>query len=141
MAEKLEVNVNLIDDKVKFSGTARNLNPVTFDYNEPLGTGIGYTGLEMLMLSLSACSGTAVAVVLRKMQKKIQSLQVTATGIRNEQLPFALKEINLKFMICSDAGSDEIQKAVTLAEESYCPVWAMLKGSLKIDAGFECRGI
>jgi len=141
MGEKLEVSVNLIDEKVKFSGITRNLNPVTFDYNEPLGTGLGYTGLEMLMLSLSACSGTAVAVVLRRMQKNIKSLQVVATGIRNEQLPFALKEINLKFMICSDASSDEIQKAIKLAEESYCPVWAMLKGSVKIEAGFECGGI
>jgi len=36
-------------------------------------------------------------------------------------------------------SSAEIQKAVKLAEESYCPVWVMLKGNVKIEAGFECR--
>ena len=65
MAEQLEVTVNLSNQKVQFTGVSRSNPPITFDYDPPLGDGQGYTGLEMLLMSLAACSGTSIVALLR----------------------------------------------------------------------------
>ncbi len=130
---KLETNVTLVNDKVRFSGTTRNIPDVFMDYFPPVGDGEGYTGLEMLLLSLSGCSATAIAVLLRKMNKNVGGLAVHATGTRQETAPFAFTRIDLEYTLTSsDATSDDLQKVIRLAETNMCPVWAMLKGNVEI---------
>lgn len=137
MAEQLEVSVRLMNDKVQFSGNARSNPAVAFDYQPPLGDGQGYTGLEMLLMSFAACSGTAMAVLLRKSKKHITGLEVNATGIRKAQPPFSFEKITVEFVVNSrDAEDSDIQKALQLSEESMCPVWAMIKNNVEIEARF-----
>ena len=103
------------------------------DYFPPAGNGEGYTGLEMLLLTLSGCSATAVTVMLRKMNKTVSDLQVNATGIRQETAPFAFSSITLNFILTSpDSEIEDLEKAIHLAETSVCPVWAMLRGNVEI---------
>ncbi|MGE5458709.1 MAG: OsmC family protein [Methanococcaceae archaeon] len=135
MQEELKVTANLIDEKVKFSGSSKS-NPgkeIIFDYRSPIGTGQGYTGLEVLLLSFAGCSGTAVAFLLRKMGKTISGLKVNAKGIRKDVPPFSFDTIFLEFILIShDTGDSNIQKAIQLSEESVCPVWAMLKNNVEV---------
>jgi len=68
-----KVAVRLINQKVKFTGVS-NANPdqpITFDYKPPIGDGEGYNGLELLLMSLSGCSATAIVYLLRKMGKTV----------------------------------------------------------------------
>ncbi len=133
MAEQLEVTVHLTNQKVQFTGASRSNPAVTFDYDPPLGDGQGYTGLEMLLMSLAACSGTTIVSLLRKMGKSISGFKVNAKGIRRDQHPTSLQKIFLEFVLNSeDTGESDIQKAIQLSEETYCPVWAMLKNNVEI---------
>ncbi len=133
MAEQLEVAVHLTNQKVQFTGVSRSNPAVTFDYDPPLGDGQGYTGLEMLLMSLAACSGTTIVSLLRKMGKSISGFKVNAKGIRRDQHPTSLQKIFLEFVLNSeDTGESDIQKAIQLSEETYCPVWAMLKNNVEI---------
>lgn len=130
---KLETRVTLVNDKVRFSGVARNNPAVFMDYFPPVGDGEGYTGLEMLLLSLSGCSSTAITVLLKKMNKTVAGLTVDATGTRQETAPYAFTHIDLEFTLTSpDASLADLEKAVRLAESSMCPVWALLKGNVEI---------
>lgn len=130
---KLETQTNLVNTRVRFSGTSRNNPAVFMDYFPPLGDGEGYTGLEMLLLSLSGCSSTAITVLLRKMNRTITGLTVDSSGIRQETAPYAFSRIDLLFTLTSpDAGEADLEKAIHLAETSMCPVWAMLKGNVDI---------
>jgi putative redox protein len=132
-ANILETNTTLTDEKVRFSGSARNIPAVTMDYFPPLGEGEGYTGLEMLLLSLSGCSSTAVTVLLRKMNKTVKDLSVHASGTRQETAPYGFTCITLDFTLVSpDATESDLEKAIQIAESSMCPVWALLKGNVKI---------
>ena len=136
-ANTLNTHVTLVNDKVRFSGTARNNPAVTMDYFPPAGDGEGYTGLEMLLLSLSGCSSTAIKVLLQKMHRKVEGLQVEASGIRQETAPFAFSSIRLEFTVSSpDAGDGDVAKAISLAESSMCPVWAMVKGNVGIETTY-----
>lgn len=134
MAEELEVTVNLVNQKVQFIGVSKSNNPaITCDYNPPLGDGQGYTGLELLLMSFAACSGTAMVYLLRKMKKDIAGFKVIAKGIRQETPPLAFQTILLHFELNSkDAVESDLKKAIQLSEESVCPVWAMLKNNVEV---------
>ena len=76
----VSVKVDLVNEKVRFSGSARDLPAVSADYFPPLGDGQGYTGLELLLLSLAACSATGVVPLLRRMKKTVAAFRVNASG-------------------------------------------------------------
>jgi putative redox protein len=125
----------LINQKIKFSGVskANPHQPVTFDYKPPIGDGQGYNGLELLLMSLSGCSATAVVYLLRKMKKTVSGLEVKAKGIRREQPPIKFEKIYLEFILNSKDSSDaDIKKAILMAEQSVCPVWQMIKNNVEV---------
>ena len=133
MDAPLSVTIELVNEKVRFSGSARGLPPVSADYFPPLGDAQGYTGLELLLLSLAACSATAVVPLLRRMKKTVAGFHVSASGMRRTQHPTSFERINIGFTLTSpDAVLADLEKAVALAEGSICPVWAMLKGNVEI---------
>lgn len=120
-----------------FSTTA-GAHTVCLDY--PLGpgeTGAGPTPLQMLLSSLAVCSGSTLVLVLERMKQKVAGLQVTARGQRRDEHPTVLTEIALDFALTgSDLDAQSVSRALTIAEEQLCPVWAMLKGSTPITASF-----
>jgi putative redox protein len=132
---KEEVTVQLINQKVQFTGVS-NANPeqpITFDYKPPIGDGMGYNGLELLLMSFSGCSATAIVYLLRKMSKTVSGLEVNAKGIRREQPPIKFEKILIEFILSSkDTKDADIQKAIQLAEESVCPVWQMIKKNVEV---------
>jgi putative redox protein len=131
--EELNISLNLINNKVLFEGIARDNNPVLMDYHAPLGDDNGYTGLELLLVSLCGCSATAIVPVLRKMNMTVNGFSVKAKGVRKETHPTVLTDITLDFILNSpNAELQNFEKAVKLAEDTYCPVWAMIKGSTNI---------
>jgi putative redox protein len=133
MGEQLEVTVNSTDQKVQCTGQARSNPAITFDYRPPLGEGQGYTPLELLLMSLAVCSITTVVYLLRMMKKSVSGFKVNAKGIRRDVHPTALTKIYLEFILnSSDVKDIDIQKAIQMSEETYCPVWAMLKNNVEI---------
>lgn len=141
MAEQLEeVTVHLTNQKVQFAGMskANPHRPIAFDYKPPIGDGQGYNGLELLLMSLSGCSATAIAFLLRKMGKNISGLEVNAKGVRRDQPPIKFEKIFLEFIVNSrDTKDADILKAIELAEGSVCPVWQMVKGNVEVQAGYK----
>jgi len=137
MFDAVDARVHLTNDKVQFIGAVRDNKPITCDYFPPLGDGTGYTGLELLLLSLSACSATSIVAVLRKMRKTIAAFEVRAHGDRREEHPTCFHTIRLTFALTSpDTADTELQKAISVSEASLCPVWAMLKGNVDILTDF-----
>jgi len=133
MDDSLSVAVELVNEKVRFSGSARSLQPVCADYFPPLGDGQGYTGLELLLLSLAACSATSIVSLLRRMKKTVATFRVNASGVRRAQHPTSFERIGIEFILTSpDTTAADLEKAVHLSAETYCPVWAMLKGNVEI---------
>jgi putative redox protein len=136
--EPLSVSVDLLNEKVQFRGGTRSLPPVTMDYFPPLGDGQGYTGLELLLLSLAACSASTIVPMLRRMKKSVAAFRVNASGTRREQHPTCFDRIVLEFVLTSaDAAAADMQRVIQMSEETYCPVWAMLKGGVEIVTEFK----
>jgi putative redox protein len=135
-SKELKAKIVLINDKLNFTGTADNNLPVSIDYTPPLGDNLGYTSLELFLLSLSSCVGSAVLVLLRKMKKEITGFEIISKGIRRQEHPTGFKtvylEINLK---SSDTTKEDLDKVLQLSE-GICPVWSMIKGNTEVFTAF-----
>ncbi|MDO8898822.1 MAG: OsmC family protein, partial [Bacteroidales bacterium] len=59
---------------------------------------------------------------------------INANGVRNTEHPTGFKTITLEILIKSDNTTDsEVSNLIKMAEETYCPVWAMVKGNVKVE--------
>ena len=143
MSDPIKVTADLLNDKVQFRGVSE-LNPdrpVQFDYIPPIGDGDGFAGLELLLLSLAGCSATGVAYVVRKMGKTVDSLSVTATGVKVAGPPMKFETIDLEFLLKSPGLSEaETKRVLSIVEESVCPVWAMIRGNCEVRAEIHLLG-
>jgi putative redox protein len=138
MSTILETEVTLINNKLKFSAKAQTNPEIILDYIPPLGDGEGYMPLELLLISLAACTASTVALLLRKFQKDVSGLTVSAKGERRETHPTSFETITLDFTLKSkDAQDADMQKVIKMSEDKYCPVWAMLKNNVEIKTQFK----
>ena len=138
MAGQLEVTVQSTNQKLGYAAALRSLPPIAIDYIPPLGDGQGYLPLEMLLMSLGACSGGTIGLLLRKMGKTVSSINVNVKGTRRERHPTSFQKIHLEFTVTSaDTKDSDVQKSIRLAEESVCPVWAMIKNNAEITSEYK----
>ncbi len=132
-SKEVTASINLLNEKLHFEGKVEGNESISIDYIPPLGDNLGYTSLELLLLSLSSCVGSSVLLFLRKMRKTITGFEINVTGIRKEEHPTGFKTITLEMIIKSkDVIADDVDKVIKLSEETYCPVWSMLKGNVEI---------
>lgn len=132
-SKELESSIILVNEKLHFEAKVGDNKKISIDYTPPLGDNLGYTSLELLLLSLSSCVGSSVLTFLRKMKKNISGCEIHSRGIRSEQHPTCFKTINLKVILNSpDTTEEDFNKVLKLSEETYCPVWAMLKGNVEV---------
>lgn len=52
-SKELNSSIKLVNNKLHFIGSVDNNEPISIDYIAPLGDDLGYTSLELLLLSLS----------------------------------------------------------------------------------------
>lgn len=71
------------------------------------------------------------------MQQPLRGLEVHARGLRRDEHPTVFTEIALEFVL-HGAGLDPtaVTRALSVAENQLCPVWAMLKAGTPITAAF-----
>ena len=135
----LMLNLQSIDDKAMYSATARENPAIVIDYFPPVGTGKGYTSLELLMASFASCVSTTLLSVLRYKKKKVVSdISAEVEGTVREVHPKALEHILLRLKIkAKDLTETEVRETLIVLEEKLCPVWAMMKGNVSVSVEVE----
>ncbi len=136
--ENLIVKVKRTDNKVHFEGVSDS-NPrlvIPFDYTPPLGSGDGFAGLEVLLMSFAGCVSTTIVFLLGRLGKHISAFTATAEGIRNEH-PLSLKAICFHICIGSDDVTGTDMDAVMKQAEAVSPVWQAVKNNIAVKTTFE----
>jgi len=129
----LNTEIKLLNDKINFIGKSKNNVPISIDYASPIGDDLGYTSLELFLLSLSSCIGSSLALLLRKMSKTVSGLEIRAQGVRRTLHPTSFEKITLDVVLTSDdITTQSVDRALALSEDSICPVWAMIKNSVEV---------
>lgn len=110
---------------------------VHLDYPLQPGATAGPTPLEMLLAGLAACAGGTLAMLLRRADPAPVGLEVEARGIRKDEHPTVLTDIDLEFVVHGSGQDPEVvSQSLRVAEEQLCPVWAMLKPGTTIRSSF-----
>ena len=136
--ENLKADITLVNGKVRFTGVS-NLysgHPVPFDFTPPVGDGEGFAGLEMLLLSFSACVSTAVVLLLKRFGKTVSGYKAHAEGIRNEQPLFLTKIEFTIFVESNDADASDMEKVIKAAE-TISPVWLAIKNNVEVSVDYK----
>lgn len=122
---------------MRFDGLSRSGRTVELDFASGGEIAGGYTPLELLLASLAACSGQVVAGLLKRMGQEIAGFRVVARGVKKDIHPTVFISVALEFEFSGGRLEPaQVDKALSLSEERYCPVWAMLKASVPITAAY-----
>jgi putative redox protein len=72
------------------------------------------------------------------MNKTISTCEIHAKGLRKDEHPTGFKKIYIEINIIShDVTDNDMLKVIKLSEDTYCPVWSMIKGNVEIDINFK----
>ena len=115
-------------DALAFDATADTGHIVRIDTSvEGGGLGSGMNPKKMLLGSLNACSGMDVVEMLKKMRIAFTKFEIEAEAEQTEEHPKVFKSINMVYRIdVKPEDLDKVTRAVTLSQEKYCGVSAML---------------
>lgn len=110
---------------------------LAMDY--PAEAEVNPTPLEVLLASLAGCAANTLSLVLcRKMEKKVESLEVEARAERREEHPTVLTAIELVYHLRGEKLNPEIvDQALHIAEDRLCPVLAMLRPGTEIHSSWQ----
>ncbi len=94
----------------------------------------GTRPMELLLFSLSSCTGMDVATFLRKRKRHLEDIRISAHGRRVAGHPHVFETITLEYILTgSDLTDDDIRWAVDLSLQKYCSVAGMLGKVCKIN--------
>jgi putative redox protein len=104
---------------LRFVGAAPETPAITIDGDNAAGPGPMLT----LLLAAAACTGSDVALILRKMRVELRELRIEVTGVRREQEPRRYVALHLDYHIGGE-GLDQgrARRAIDLSLEKYCSV-------------------
>ncbi len=89
---------------------------------------------NLLLTALVGCTGMDVVSILKKMKVENFTLTVSASGEYTEDHPRVLKFINTEYFFRgNNLPEKKIERAVSLSQDRYCGVSAMLRGSVQLN--------
>ncbi len=105
------------------------------------GRNLGARPMELMLLSVGACSATDVVHILRKARQAVTDCVVEVNGERAQTDPKVFTAIHLHFIVTGrDLGENQVRRAVELSAEKYCSASIMLaKGGVKVTHDYEVR--
>lgn len=102
------------------------------------GRNLGPRPMEMLLLSMAACSTYDVISILQKSREDIKDCDVKITANRAADHPKIFTDIRLHFIVTGkDIKEKNVKRAIDLSAEKYCSASIMLGAMAKITHDFE----
>ena len=87
----------------------------------------------LTLLSLGGCTGMDVVSILKKMRVEFDSFNVEVEGELTEEHPKFYHTIHINYIFKGkDLPMEKLEKAVSLSQDRYCGVTAMLDKVAKI---------
>jgi putative redox protein len=94
--------------------------------------------MEMVLMSVGACSSVDVVSILKKARQDISGVKVVLSSERRDEAPRYFTKIHLHFIATGTNVSEKhLGRAVSLSADKYCSVALMLEKSVEITHSFE----
>jgi putative redox protein len=88
---------------------------------------------ELVLIALGACTGSDVVSILQKKRVKLGGFEVRLKAQVAEEHPQVYTKIHIEYVFYGDNLSTvDLERAIDLSQNKYCPVSAMLKGTVEL---------
>ena len=99
---------------------------------------IGISPSETLLIALASCSAVDVVEILKKKRKQLTMLEVSASGERDPNPPWAYRKIHVTYRLAGQELTDKaVEQAIKLSQEKYCSVAATVSGVAELSWEYE----
>jgi putative redox protein len=97
------------------------------------GSDAGSRPKELLLIALGGCSGSDVASILQKKQVALDDFTMEITAEDVEEYPKVFSSIHINYLFTGEnIQSKDVERAIELSQNKYCPISAMLKKACEI---------
>jgi putative redox protein len=94
--------------------------------------------LEMLLVSVGACTAVDVASILEKKRQDVTRYKVEVSGDRREEMPRAFVKFHIHHIVYGRNISERaVAQAIELSDTKYCSVAATVRPTAEITTSFE----
>lgn len=96
------------------------------------------TPLEMLLVSVAACTAADVVSILEKKRQKVSDYRVEINGERREEFPRAFVKFHVHHIVRGrDVSEQAVRQAIELSDTKYCSVAATVRPTAEIVTSYE----
>lgn len=96
------------------------------------------TPLEMLLVSVAACTAADVISILEKKRQIVTKYKVEISGERRDDYPRAFTKFQIHHIVYGrDVSEQSVAQAVELSDTKYCSVAATVRPTAEITTSFE----
>jgi putative redox protein len=94
--------------------------------------------LEMLLVSVAACTAADVISILEKKRQDVTSYRAIVTGERREDYPRAFTAFHIHHIVHGRSVSEKaVADAIELSDTKYCSVAATVRPTAEITTSYE----
>lgn len=139
----INVVVERRDDSFHFVGSNEQGIEVHLDdpSSRPDGQGVGMSPMQMLLVSLGACSGIDLASILGKGRQQVDGLRIRITGKKPDGVaPSLYEHIHVVFEVDGPVDPSRVERAVDLSLGKYCSVAKTIEPTAEITAAYVVGG-
>ncbi|MEP7075021.1 MAG: OsmC family protein [Acidobacteriota bacterium] len=96
------------------------------------------TPLEMLLVSVGACTAFDVESILKKKRQDVTDYKVEIEGSRRDEHPKAFIKLHIKHIVTGRNISEKaVADAIKLSDATYCSVAATVRPTAEITTSYE----
>jgi putative redox protein len=123
---------------ITLAGKAKTNHWVMMDGPEQFGgSSAGPRPNELVLLALGGCTESDVITILQKMRVDVDHVEVRLTATVSDEQPKAFTAIHMEYVFSgADLRRADLERAISLSLEKYCPVAAMLRPNVAITTSF-----
>jgi putative redox protein len=105
---------------------------------ESFGSDTAAHPMELVLIALGSCSGCDVVSILKKKQVKLKGFEIRIDAERSECYPKVFIQIHMVYVFYGEKIDPvQVERAIELSAEKYCPVSAMLKASVQMTSSYK----
>ena len=132
------IEIKRIDDGYQLEAKGSGPGSVVLDKAvEGGGKGQGVRPMELMLMSIGACSTFDVIAILKKQRQDLKDIKVSVDGNRVDDVPSVFDKIHLTYFLTGDVDESKAQRAIDLSVRKYCSASAMLAKTADITYSFE----
>lgn len=96
------------------------------------------TPMELLLISVAACTAVDVVSILQKKRQVVTDYQVEISGERRDEHPRAFTKMHVHHIVYGrDVSEQALAQAIELSDTKYCSVAATVRPTVEVTTSFE----